>query len=469
MLDLLKNPTATIKLSQIRIDGGTQMRMGLNITTVTEYAEALREGVRFPAPIVFYDGSAYWLGDGFHRVDAYTKVYGAMESIEVEVRSGTRRDAILYAAGANANHGLRRTLADKQRAVDTLLRDEEWAAWADREIARRCNVSPTFVGGRRRAIQADQQAPTDSHRTYTTKHGTMATMKTANIGKVEKKQMTLDQCIALVWRSIKHNTITIRPSERLQWLKKARMQDFWDRLTDDEAQPSDDLILRAIATVERELNGQIEHERQRQERTPAKIQEIYDRGQAAKEERGGMTKREYAVQLMPQIADWLRTYRDEHGRGWHEIADVASHSNSICWRDITKEWGARGIYYSEDVLKAAIELAILHLQQQEEELLTVHVDSDKSLSDGEVELTMSKAGTLRKEWIDHVQKTLLRMRHLRGELYAAITDDAETYDRICDDLRIMIERLEAADAERFLRAEEELANAEQRRLEEFGI
>lgn len=76
---------------------------------------------------------------------------------------------------------------------------------------------------------------------------------------------------------------------------------------------------------------------------------------------------------------------------------------------------------------------------------------------------------MRKEWIDNLQKTLLRMTHLRGELYEAITDDNETYDRICDDLRIMIERLEAADDEKFLRAEEAVNDAERRRLEAFGI
>ena len=76
---------------------------------------------------------------------------------------------------------------------------------------------------------------------------------------------------------------------------------------------------------------------------------------------------------------------------------------------------------------------------------------------------------LRKEWIDHVQKTLSRMQHLRGELYEVITGDDETYVRVCDDLRIMIERLEAADDEAFLRAEESVANTERRRLEAFGI
>ena len=76
---------------------------------------------------------------------------------------------------------------------------------------------------------------------------------------------------------------------------------------------------------------------------------------------------------------------------------------------------------------------------------------------------------LRKEWIDNIQKTLLRMIHLRGELYEAITGDGETHDRICDDLRIMIERLEAADDEAFLHAENAVADAERRRLEAVGV
>jgi hypothetical protein len=36
---------------------------------------------------------------------------------------------------ANAPHGLRRTNADKRRAVVRLLEDTEWSQWADREIA----------------------------------------------------------------------------------------------------------------------------------------------------------------------------------------------------------------------------------------------------------------------------------------------------------------------------------------------
>ena len=134
----------TIALDHVRTDGGTQPREYLNELVLSEYTEALASGVEFPPLTLFYDGSHYWLADGFHRFFA-AKKYG-MGSIAAEVQQGTRRDAILYAAGANATHGLRRTNADKRRAVLTLLKDEEWQRWSNREIARQCGVTHTFVG-----------------------------------------------------------------------------------------------------------------------------------------------------------------------------------------------------------------------------------------------------------------------------------------------------------------------------------
>jgi hypothetical protein len=95
------------------------------------------------------------------------------------MRQGTRRDAILHAAGANAAHGLRRTNADKRRAVETLLRDEEWSKWSDREIARLCAVSHPFVSQIRQSLTGN----ITSEKTYTTKHGTTTTMDTSNVGK----------------------------------------------------------------------------------------------------------------------------------------------------------------------------------------------------------------------------------------------------------------------------------------------
>jgi hypothetical protein len=135
------------------IKSGAQMRAGLNQDTVNEYAQQMADGVEFPPCIVFNDGdkfSGYWLADGFHRMEAWRRYRRSIdelpETLLCEVRRGTERDAVLYAAQANATHGLRRTNPDKRRAVETLLRDEEWGKWSDREIARHCQVSPTFVG-----------------------------------------------------------------------------------------------------------------------------------------------------------------------------------------------------------------------------------------------------------------------------------------------------------------------------------
>ncbi len=134
---------ARIAVAALRLDGGTQPRAGLDGNTVGEYAEALAAGAVFPPVVVFHDGADYWLADGFHRVRAAQSA--ELAEIAADVREGTRRDAALYAAGANATHGLRRTNADKRRAVLTLLEDEEWRGWSDREIARRCGVTHPFV------------------------------------------------------------------------------------------------------------------------------------------------------------------------------------------------------------------------------------------------------------------------------------------------------------------------------------
>lgn len=147
-----------LPLDQIRIDGGTQARAGLDDATVAEYAESWltlshkQNGfLEMPLIVVYHDGESYWLADGFHRVEAYKRfVHGPSASasphaIRAEVRQGTRRDAVLYACGANSTHGLRRTNADKRRAIVTILEDHEWQQWSDSEIARRCAVDHKTV------------------------------------------------------------------------------------------------------------------------------------------------------------------------------------------------------------------------------------------------------------------------------------------------------------------------------------
>ena len=177
---------ASLGITKLRRDGGTQPRAGIYTDTVEEYAEALDSGASFPPVVVFYDGSDYWLADGFHRTMAHEKA-GRTE-IEVEVCQGTRRDAVLHSTGANATHGLPRTREDKRRAVETLLLDDDWSKWADIEIARRTATSHPFVAKRRSAVTCN----VSSDRTFTNKHGTVSTMNTAAIGitaeEVERRE-----------------------------------------------------------------------------------------------------------------------------------------------------------------------------------------------------------------------------------------------------------------------------------------
>lgn len=167
-----------LRLDQISRDGDTQSRAEINHSVVEEYAEAFREGATFPPVTVYYDGKFYWLADGFHRVQA-TEAAG-MRRIAADIRQGTRRDAVLHSVGANACHGLRRTNADKQRAVETLLRDEEWGQWSDNAIAKACGVSQPFVGKMR--------AKSLSYNRYkiertVQRQGTIYTQNTTKIGK----------------------------------------------------------------------------------------------------------------------------------------------------------------------------------------------------------------------------------------------------------------------------------------------
>jgi len=65
-----------------------------------------------------------------------------------------------------------------------LLNDPEWSKWSDREIARQCKVSQTFVSSKRKNLTDNVVSENEAKtRTYTTKHGTTATMQVGNIGK----------------------------------------------------------------------------------------------------------------------------------------------------------------------------------------------------------------------------------------------------------------------------------------------
>lgn len=168
-----------LRLDALVLDPRCQPRTEILSRLVDEYAEDRKAGSEFPPVTVFSDGEVYWLADGWHRVYAARKLKRA--SVEADVREGGVREAILYAMGANAHHGARRTNEDKRRAVKVLLADTVWMKWTDNKIAKQCGVTHPFVGSIRASLVTVTSEPA-TERTYTTKHGTVATMQTANIG-----------------------------------------------------------------------------------------------------------------------------------------------------------------------------------------------------------------------------------------------------------------------------------------------
>lgn len=171
-----------LNLDEIRRDGGTQPRAAIDLKHVKLLSEQIEDGQELEPVIVFYDGESYWLADGFHRFSAHRNQ--EKQEIACVIHQGARRDAVLYSVGANADHkpALPRSREDKRRAVLTLLEDSQWGQWSNYKIAAACRVNEKTVRNVRTSLTTDFRSE-KSTRTYKTKHGTIAAMDTANIGK----------------------------------------------------------------------------------------------------------------------------------------------------------------------------------------------------------------------------------------------------------------------------------------------
>lgn len=191
------NETKSVTLASLRIDGGTQPRAAISEQTVKDYAESMAAGKVFPPVDVFFDSIEYWLADGFHRYFAVKSL--KQTHITAMVHGGTQRDATLFSVGVNEGHGLQRTNADKRKAVMTLVNDAEWGKWSGREIGRRCGVSHDFAEKLKAAAEASSaslssdDSEKQTPRTYTTKHGTEATMHVEKIGRSTKAKTLPDR------------------------------------------------------------------------------------------------------------------------------------------------------------------------------------------------------------------------------------------------------------------------------------
>ena len=120
-----------VKLSDL-VTEGLQIRCAIDKEVVADYAEAMKDGAKFPPIIVFKENRKpkktkkvpdLYLADGFHRVGAVQKL--GLEEIEAEVREGGFNEALKFALHANAVHGLRRTNADKWHALEVTWKNRK--------------------------------------------------------------------------------------------------------------------------------------------------------------------------------------------------------------------------------------------------------------------------------------------------------------------------------------------------------
>ena len=149
-----------LNIAQIHLDLGTQPRATLNHEWVAELTEIVKKeaepGAReLPPPIVFWDGSRYIMASGFHRTAA--RKAAKQKVMTCKVRDGDLRDAILFAASTNSDHGLQRTPADCRHVARILLLDPEWGKWSNKEISRWCKIKPHYVGEERERIKEQRR------------------------------------------------------------------------------------------------------------------------------------------------------------------------------------------------------------------------------------------------------------------------------------------------------------------------
>lgn len=138
-----------------------QMREKLSASVVEEYAELIQAGdsqwpFASPCSVVRVKNELI-LTDGFHRVAAMRRA--GEDQVHVIITDGTKTDALKAALSANINHGLRRSNADKRRAVMMALSDSTLQKWSDRKIAELCGVSHIFVASIRGELETVSSSP----------------------------------------------------------------------------------------------------------------------------------------------------------------------------------------------------------------------------------------------------------------------------------------------------------------------
>jgi hypothetical protein len=136
-------------VEELVLESRCQARAEIRPEAVEDYAAAYAAKTKLPPIAVFIVGDAPYVVDGFHRVAAALK--SGVSFLEVvQVGRGSIDDAAWYATGVNQSHGVRRSNADKRKAVLMALETPAGREASSAAIAKHCGVSDMLVSGIRR-------------------------------------------------------------------------------------------------------------------------------------------------------------------------------------------------------------------------------------------------------------------------------------------------------------------------------
>jgi hypothetical protein len=127
----LKWTEKEIRLSDVVVDPGLQIRVELNEDRISDFVEILD---RLPPMRLVRVEREDILADGFHRYLACER--SRKDVIKVLVASGTYKDALLVAIQSNSNGSLPLSRADKRKAVGQMLAyyPERANSWIAEEV-----------------------------------------------------------------------------------------------------------------------------------------------------------------------------------------------------------------------------------------------------------------------------------------------------------------------------------------------
>lgn len=146
----------TVRITFLMRDGWdkAEMRWRINKKLVVDYARDKRENhAKFPPPVVFFDVDTdlYWVGDGFHRIEA-DAMNGELE-IEVDLKRGGEKEAILWNLESNQKNNANPVKEkDKGHAAKVMLKSPLFADWSHFRIAQAIGCSRCTVGRLARII-----------------------------------------------------------------------------------------------------------------------------------------------------------------------------------------------------------------------------------------------------------------------------------------------------------------------------